>query len=651
MFNPSTGQNTNPQSSTTQARSTRAVHPMSAVSLALLALVACAGSANAQDALGDGTALGTGTTLTTGTSQPGAVRSNSYQSNLVNQSQRSASYYQRPSFASELNFRNSIATGNAPGGLSFRGDLGYRAAGEFSGDLGSDALFAFRRDSLYSGLAGMGIRGTDALQYQFAMTTGSRPPSNLSGSLSVSRDNYYQNSSYTDNPYQNSAPGSFGSSRADNAPIGYDSNAVGTDFGGDSTMGTLRSSSAYSTTSDLSPSLMSVYGQGIDQKPIGMIASPLLGITSTPMAQEEAPANPLIARPGSTQENTRTENYQPTNRLTTSYDELVTQMKERVELLREESAMDAKSTIKVDESNTDWLTRQMQEIRDKLYGDKPASEDENNQNTDQQDPKNGSENDPTLTPTETGDQTTANPDSPVSKAIEDRMGGFNSDTTNADPYDYDPTRMAIDPETLEVLRGAAAQEVEQLFDPGAANRDIFGEHMVAGQRLIKNGRYFDAEERFTLALSIKPGDVASQLGRLHAQIGAGMVLSASTNLQSLFTRQPEIIASRYTGELLPSTERIESLIIRLKERAGITMPKYSERMLESESIQYSASVLLAYLGYQINDRTVILEGLEMADARGTQADRRFVSLLSQIWLIPSDESTAPTTTPSSADSD
>ncbi len=642
---------TSPQTSTTQARSTRVVHPMSPASLALLTIVACAGSAHAQDALGDGTALGTGTTLTTGTSQPGAVRPNSYQSNLVQQSQRSASYYQRPSFASELNFRNSIATGNAPGGLSFRGDLGYRAAGEFSGDLGSDALFAFRRDSLYSGLAGMGIRGTDALQYQFSMTTGSRPPSNLSGSLSVSRDNYYQNSSYTDNPYQNNTPGSFGASRSDNAPIGYDSNAVGTDFGGDSTMGTLRSSSAYSTTSDLSPSLMSVYGQGVDQKPIGMIASPLLGVTSTPMAQEEAPDNPLIARPGTTQGNTRTENNQPTNRLTTSYDELVAQMKERVELLREESMMDAKSTIKVDESNTDWLTRQMQDIRDKLYGDKPASEDENNQNTDQQDPMNGSENDPALPPTDSGDQTTANPDSPVSKAIEDRMGGFNSDTTNANPYDDDPTRMAIDPETLEVLRGAAAQEVEQLFDPGAANRDIFGEHMVAGQRLIKNGRYFDAEERFTLALSIKPGEVASQLGRLHAQIGAGMVLSASTNLQSLFTRQPEIIASRYTGELLPSTERIQSLIIRLKERAGITKLEYSDRMLESESIQYSASVLLAYLGYQINDRTVILEGLEMADARGTQADRRFVSLLSQIWLTPSDDSTAPTTTPSSADND
>src|SRR5690606_6193755 len=48
-------------------------------------------------------------------------------------------------------------------------------------------LFSYRRDSFYSGLAGMGIRGTEALQYQFALTTGSEPPPNLRGSLLASR--------------------------------------------------------------------------------------------------------------------------------------------------------------------------------------------------------------------------------------------------------------------------------------------------------------------------------------------------------------------------------------------------------------------------------------------------------------------------------
>ncbi len=190
----------------------------------------------------------------------------------------------------------------------------------------------------------------------------------------------------------------------------------------------------------------------------------------------------------------------------------------------------------------------------------------------------------------------------------------------------------LDPETLEVLRGSAAIEIERLLDPGADKRNIYVEHINSGERLIANERYFDAEERFTHALSVKPGDISAQLGRLHAQIGAGMVLSASVNLQTLLSQRPEIISSRYSGNLLPNEQRIELLIVRLKERAGITRPEYSTRRMESDRVRISASMLLAYLGYQINNEETIIQGLDMLNERGSQADRRFASLLSQLWL-------------------
>src|SRR5690606_33235959 len=134
--------------------------------IASFAGLAClpAAPARAQDALGDGTALDAN-------QQVGAGRINR----------------PGPSIENELRFRNAIVTGNAPGGLSFRGDVGYTSPFEFRGELGSDTLFSYRRDSFYSGLAGMGIRGTEALQYQFALTTGSEPPPNLRGSLIASR--------------------------------------------------------------------------------------------------------------------------------------------------------------------------------------------------------------------------------------------------------------------------------------------------------------------------------------------------------------------------------------------------------------------------------------------------------------------------------
>lgn len=624
--------------------------------LAVGLLVAFSGTANAQDALGQGNALD---------ANPG-------QAGRINPT--------RPSFARELSFRNAIATGNAPGGLSFRGDLGYRAAGEFSGDLGSDSLFAFRRDSLYSGLAGMGIRGTDALQYQFALTTGSVPTRNLMGNLSISRSNY---SNYA-NPYDTASKQPNTSSMT--SPIGIDTQADALDRRGksfsapdplfqnqDNTMlGTLRSSSTYTTTSTLQPALLSVYTEGIDRKPVGLVASPLLGITSIPLidANEEAKkqaekqANTLVARPQGTglgananPDESKAAGMAPgAARLNTSYDATVEQMRQRVEDLRARSQADAdtQSSIKPDETNDAWLLRQMQELREQIYGQQPADQSQQD-TTNPANPANPADpthpTDPTnqsdsadqsaqpSTPTNPLDSIT-DPESPLSKELEKRATGIKP---GANPVElYDPTKISVDPETLEVLRGNAANTVDRLFDPNANQRDVYAEHMSAGQQLIADERYFDAEERFTHALASRPRDVSAQLGRLHAQIGAGMVLSASVNLQSLLSQRPELIASKYAGNLLPSKPRIESLIDRLKERTGITTPKYSKRRMESDRIRVSSAMVLAYLAYQIDDTESIAQALAVIDERGSDADKRFASLLEQIWNTPpTDESGKP----------
>jgi len=611
--------------------------------------------ASAQNALGDGTALD----------------ANTGQSGRTN--------YRRPDFASELRFRNAIATGNAPGGLSFRGDLGYRQAGEFSGDLGSDSLFAFRRDSLYSGLAGMGIRGTDALQYQFALTTGAAPPRNLAGNLSLARDDYYNPSQYNPGGYA-SGQSSRGLDPGAGARIGFDRvaadlNPVGkqlsapldampgvVDYDTNSMLGSLRSSSTYSTTSMLQPALMSRYTEGVDRKPIGLVSSPLLGITSTSMAQPDRAINPLVARPGNAPSGEPDADQTapggiPSTKLVTSYDALVEQMRTHVEEMRTQNQTNADSTIIPGESNDAWLIRKMQDIREKLYGVKPANEgDPNDPNNPNADPNADESTDPfdpynQSKPGEDDQSKSADPyraipnsdDSPVTKRLEDSRKDINSSPTGVSLYD--PTEIAVDPETLEVLRGAAANEVKLLLDPGADKRDVYAEHMLAGQRLMAKGRYFDAEERFTHALSVRPGDIPSQLGRFHAQIGAGMVLSASVNLQALMSMHPEIIASRYTGKLIPTDERIEQLVARLKERAGLTAPKYSTRQMESEQVRVSASLLLAYIGYQINDQQAINDGLAVVKELGSDTDRRFASLLAKLWVLPTDPAEQPASDP------
>ncbi len=589
----------------------------------MILLALGASGAHAQDALGNGQALDANPSVY-GTSNT----------------------YTRPSLVDELRFRNSIATGNAPGGLSFRGDIGYRAAGEFTGDLGSDALFAFRRDSLYSGLAGMGIRGTDALQYQFALTTGSAPPRNLIGNLSYTRDNQYSSGADFQRPGVTPQIGTLGVNREqrDLDPTGraLSTEPTITGFDSGSMMGTLRSSATYNTTSTMQPSLISVYAEGLDRRPVGLIASPLLGVTPTPLLDERTkPANPLVARPANADTDPTVPGGLPSTRVTTSYDELVEQMRERVQSMREESMVQGStSTIKPEETNDAWLVRQMEEIRRQLYGD-PATTPQQTDPNAPQDP-----NAPAATDSEQGEnegeQTDpgTNPlisipdqsETPLGQRLNEGQKRLNE--LNKEFELNDPTKIKIDRETLEILRGTAAETVDELIVPGESDDDLYTKHIVTGQRLIASGRYFDAEERFTHALSIRPRDVIAQQGRLHAQIGAGMLLSASVNLQTLYSEHPELITRRYSGDLLPDEERIAALIKRLGERAGIIDMEIRTRPLEGDRVRVSAAMLYAYIGYQKNDQGVVDAGLKVVSELGTDSDRRFAGLLQQLWLDP-----------------
>src|SRR5215471_6059992 len=170
-------------------------------------------------------------------------------------------------FKKELEFRNAIVTGNAAGGISFRGDVGYRAPGEFFGHLGSNDLFAFRRDSALSGLGGVGIRGTDALQYQFAVTTGNVPPSGLTGIPVYSRSGAGIRAEQTiDRPQR--AEGFREVSRPKPDDPGYDERGL--------TLLAVRSPSAYMANRGLQPTVL---GRGEENaEPKAVTASMLRGV-------------------------------------------------------------------------------------------------------------------------------------------------------------------------------------------------------------------------------------------------------------------------------------------------------------------------------------------------------------------------------------
>jgi hypothetical protein len=483
----------------------------------------------------------------------------------------------RPNLATEFAFRNSVVTGNAPGGFAFRGELGYVAPGEFTGELGSNDLFAFRRDSLRSGMAGMGIRGTEALQYQLALTTGNRPPQNLVGRYALSR-------------------GQTAPSAGDLGTLGTAGDLDGlrqrpaTDPDAD-TRGTmlwmLRSPSAYISNSSLQTSSLRQVQH--DRKGYALTASPLRGVRLSPLpdlvikgdAEEEAEAEqaPAIPPPTPASESP----------IRTMHQELLERLS-RQEQERQGDVFNAGPT----------LNERMETMMRRLGSPAFAGADDGAE----------SDEEPGLVDFGGEDESAA------------RSG---------------PRTVRFDPQTMRLLRGDGTA-IENYVSPADASRDIYTEQLRAGQELMAKGRYFDAEERFAHALGLRRGDITAQMGRLHAQLGAGLFLSASLNLQSIVILRPEVFAAKYGPELLPGPERMNDLATLFREMIDDTTMRSKTA---SPQVRQTAGLLLGYLGYQMNRPELVREGI--ADFRrqvtlGLEAgaplplEARIADLLAAMWI-------------------
>jgi hypothetical protein len=477
-------------------------------------------------------------------------------------------------FADELRFRNAVVTGNAPGGLSFRGDVGYRAPGEFGASLSSDSLFAFRRDSVYSGLAGMGIRGTDALQYQFALTTGSTPPPSLTGTGMYLR--------------AGAVPAGTNVAVAPAKPT--DILTPGADTRG-LLLWELRSPSAYVATRPMEPALVGVLSTQSGES-IGVTASPLRGLATVGLPK-------------------------PTDVTRRLADEALARqdLSAVKELTPPEKPGDVESAPP-GKGKTPYET-----VMDRIKALPQGSPD-------------AQPGTPGAQPGLPGVQPPADdkkPEQPEWKRrLDELQRMLEGKEPKKKPGPEESSPIGIDPKTLALLRAPE----ERLRALAAEGFDAYSRHMQAGEDHVAAGRYFQAEERFTAALSAKPGDPMASVGRIHAQLGNGLFLSAALNLRRLLIEHPELIAVRYSGKVLPAPGRLA--IVRDRLDALVTD--------ETAAMRRDAALLLAYLGYQSDDAAALERGLAGMTAGGATADdqlTRLAGVLRRVWVAPESPSPAP----------
>ena len=515
--------------------------------------------------------------------------------------------YQRPDLSQELNFRNSIVTGNAPNFLSFRGNVPYSDPDSFRGELGSNDLFAFRRDSLFSGLAGQGIRGTEALQFQASLTTGTSPPPGLVGPFVVNRAGSGRSARNVleprrlggdprDTALTGNRPGiggdgfsaDLGGTIRRSDPISSFETGEGGLWQGGGLRGLLRSPTSYTTTRDYRPAYLGIIPDE-QRQPRALTATGLLGIRLSPIGGEDAVAEQrdradaaadgedgLERAPGAPQ---RIGAQRIDSRVRTAHDQLLERFSQRP----------------LQGGDTDAPAIDLQPGQQP--GEQPGEEVPGDQNIapwqrDLLDLRNYI-NRPDLMP-EAPDRTGEQDDQ------SDQESGDGDGDGQPERGGFD--RLLDDDVVIERL-AASPDSVD----------DTFARLVRRAEGQIREGRYFDAEETFSVALSIKPNDPGAQIGRIHAQLGAGLFLSAAVNVRQVFTLFPEFAAARFGRRLLPPRDRIDGIIETLdgylETDPGSPDADGDRAARLSGSLRAEAGLLLAYIGRQTSDPELVRRGL------------------------------------------
>jgi len=472
-------------------------------------------------------------------------------------------------FDRELRLRNAIVTGHAAGGMSFRGDVGYGAVDDFRGELAEDDLFAFDRDSFFSAVSGQGVRGADALQMQMQLTVG--------GFIG---DGEFLPELIVD--------------RSQSPALSRDvagSGGLSARFGSSDPLehrrGALRATSEYLAQSASAPVLLRV---------------------TPPDPESDAPttlytvATPLRSLSQQTE-------VRPSRRLSDLYEQI-----ERIE--NRESNQAPSTRLEAETAESAHAA-----ILERLLARTPAAVDEAPAEAE---PEDGAPVVPQDGMLEESDL--------LARLRELREDLMRPDQETPEYGGSDEE----EPDAVESLRRRIAADAQRIFEGGVINVDtiappaqdgdsIFATHMRRGQEQLATGEWFAAEERFTSALGLRPGDPMAAVGRVHAQIGGGMFLSAGLNIQKLFRAHPELVSVRYDGALLPLGDRlaeIEALLL--------------TRLRGEDDFSRGAALVQAYLGFQSENQEWIDRGLtrarEIDEARSRKPDS-LIDVLEQAWTV------------------
>lgn len=506
--------------------------------------------------------------------------------------------------------QNDIVTGNVGDGRAFQGDIGYYGVGEFNGNLGSDSLFNFQRNSLSSSPTYLNAATVNGINQanNFRVFRGftNRAAQPLSPGLTAPGGGAYEvnnnanyGSIYTSEVHRQSFRENyqrFGQGRAGEAFPRARLNSTGIPETSETQPG---SGSADDVTSDAVSRQLDQAARIDTSRMVDDLNATLRlsGNTFDPFdtgKQETDDANATLLAG----------QLPPSVLLGQQLQTLIDPQSGRpADPGRSQAVIDSmfKRLDKKDAQSDDAG------VYDKLLSDIRSGD------------KNGDDSSQALPDTL---------ETPTSQQLTEAERAYAQIMTELYGDDYQSRQQnAGEAETKQQVKGVVDQlnyDLPRIQTLASDKHTRIADLTREAEAAMVDGKYLTAEKRYEQLTREVKDDPLLRAGLVNAQLGAGMFRSAGANLRALFAQHPELIAARYDAKLLPPKDRLQWVQQEL------------QNIIKQGEGGKDAPLLMAYLGYQADSQQVVRYGLALAQ-KDAPRDPLLV-VVREIWLDGSDTS-------------
>ena len=548
--------------------------------------------------------------------------------------------------------RNLVVTGDVAGGRGFRGSVGYTAADDFRGATGGETTQAFRANAATTSARSL---AAIPMNDRFSVATGI-------GATAYRRD------FVTSGIGSTTASGAVsGTSRA-----GWDS-ALTTptaQFAANNSrmqldMMTRQSATAMDLSSMYQPTTLSMM-QTADRRPLRIIASPFIGIVAVPGSDmieslnlgvygsalmradlrsgrvnskklERSYLSGLVSLDSDedsamatgakldTQSPSRaigapaekSDTRQGIRQITqvaqvkTPYDRILTGVGNRYkrsqgEKVEEDTPVDSNSL-----RETGAIINSLRDGFD-MRPALPVDETERMLGSRTAKSSTGQESNPPQT-TETVPQSGAT-DSPNAPKIDNANPDQSSSGDTSRPQSKPTRRLTGDEAYLMLAHGQTMSQLD------GGTKEALDTMLRAGDESMRSKHYLTAERAFISGSLIASSNPLPIAGMANSQVAAGLQISAAMTLRRLFMTWPEMIDTKYSLDILGSEARLQEIA--------------ADSLKMSEGSKYATDygLVVAYIGHQLSDSTLMEKGLTIMALN--PSEQGLIDALRVIWMRP-----------------